>query len=75
MSRFNSKEDISPLDEYHLRDTEKSSGTSTHILIAVSYADNHAENHADSSSTYTGHDSEMLSVFDPNYDSNSVLGA
>jgi len=48
---------------------------SSHVLIADSYADNHAENHADSSSTYTGHDSEMLSVFDPNYDSNSVLGA
>lgn len=56
MSRFNSKEEISPLDEYHLRDAEKSS-----------------ENHADSSSTYTGHDSGILSVFDPNYDSNSVL--
>jgi len=26
MSRFNSKEEISPLDEYHLRDAEKSSG-------------------------------------------------
>ena len=26
MSRFNSKEEISPLEEYHLRDAEKSSG-------------------------------------------------
>jgi len=34
----------------------------------------HAENLAESSSTYTARDSGMFSVFDPNYDSNSVLG-
>ncbi|KAJ3500601.1 hypothetical protein NLJ89_g9722 [Agrocybe chaxingu] len=31
------------------------------------------ENQADTSSTYTAHDSAILSIFDPNFDSSSVL--
>ena len=73
MSRFNSKEEISPLDDYHLRDAEKSSGKYPHTSTSLfSSTEIHAENHPDSSSTYTGQDSGF---FDPNYDSNSILGA
>ena len=73
MNRFNSKEEISPLDDYNLRDAEKSSGKHPNTFTSLfSCTDNHAENHADSSSTYTGQDS---GIFDPNYDSNSILGA
>ncbi|KAF8908210.1 oligopeptide transporter [Gymnopilus junonius] len=58
MSDFDSKEDIVHPLGYALRDAEKS-----------------LENHADdTSSTYSGRGSGILSDFDPNYDSNSVLG-
>ncbi|KDR73127.1 hypothetical protein GALMADRAFT_100686 [Galerina marginata CBS 339.88] len=36
-------------------------------------AEKSLENHADSTSTYSGRGSGILSIFDPNYDSNSVL--
>ncbi|PPQ81817.1 hypothetical protein CVT25_013653 [Psilocybe cyanescens] len=56
MNGFEVKDDIHPLDDYVLRDAEKS-----------------MDNHADSTSTYSGRGSGILSIFDPNYDSNSVL--
>uniref|UniRef100_A0A8H7XKZ7 Uncharacterized protein n=1 Tax=Psilocybe cubensis TaxID=181762 RepID=A0A8H7XKZ7_PSICU len=56
MNGFEVKDDIPPLDEYVLRDAEKS-----------------IDHHADSASSYSGRGSGILSLFDPNYDSNSVL--
>ncbi|CAA7262484.1 unnamed protein product [Cyclocybe aegerita] len=77
MNGSDSKEDINALD-YDLRDPEKSLGASP----APSYralSSPHSppapapENQADTSSTYTAHDSAILSIFDPNFDSSSVL--
>ena len=67
-------EEINPLD-CELSSAEKSLGTHT-LFIFLSFSSSltiEAENQAqcDSSSTF----SDRLSVFDPNYDSSSVLGA
>lgn len=76
MGGFDSKE-INPLD-IDLSSAEKSLGTYT-LLIFFNYcssltigADIQAQ--CDSSSTFSDQGSETLSVFDPNYDSNSMLG-
>lgn len=76
MSEFDTKEEIVHPLGYTLRDAEKSLGgfyclpaQLKPLLTAGS------ENHADeTSSTYSGRGSGILSDFDPNYDSNSVLG-
>ena len=76
MSGFDPKE-INPLD-CDLSSGEKSLGTYA-LLIYLNYnpsltigAEDQVQ--CDSPSTFSDRGSETLSVFDPNYDSNSVLG-
>lgn len=70
MSRFNSKEDLEHnilvLDEYPLADPRKS---------IAAFPDALSDDQPDTDSTYTAADSAQESYFDPNYDSNSILGA
>ena len=70
MSRFNSKEDLEHnilvLDEYPLADPRKS---------IAAFPDALSDDQPDSDSTYTAADTTADSYFDPNYDSNSILGA
>jgi hypothetical protein len=79
MSRFHSKEDLeisAADDEFHLSTARKSLGIFQLIcgrgdrLLTAS-----ADNREDSSSTYSARLSGTESPFDPNYDSNSILGA
>ena len=83
MESFDSKDtDATPVD-YGLSDTEKSLGEYESLLFFCQFQlflnhktvgiGNQAQ--CDSSSTFSGRGSEMESIFDPNYDSNSMLGA
>jgi len=77
MGGFDPKE-ITPLD-YGLRDAEKSLSTYTllfylnHCRSLTSALEDQAQ--CDSSSTFSGRGSGILSVFDPNCDADSLLGA
>ena len=77
MGSFDSKETTHP--EYHegLRDANKSLGRYILLfyfspLLTIGLED---QAQCDSSSTFSGRESEISSMFDPNYDGDDILGA